>query len=178
MHILCLSRTGKANKGIERDAPDIAPLDKGGLVSQIRNENFDEGSSGGVAGDGAPGGQGGNFYTCMEDHTVTYDELMAEVEQRAGTLIQKGVARSQADAILAVFRADPALYERYRAAANTDERPPAWVEKRAEPTDDSPGAQVVRLAKSLAPEDPMGRGVRLVREQQPELWRRYRADYA
>jgi hypothetical protein len=44
MHILCLSRTGRANKGIERDAPDVAPLDKGGLASQIRNENFDEGS--------------------------------------------------------------------------------------------------------------------------------------
>jgi hypothetical protein len=44
MHILCLSRTGKANKGIERDAPDVAPLDKGVLASQIRNENFDEGS--------------------------------------------------------------------------------------------------------------------------------------
>jgi hypothetical protein len=29
----------------ERDAPDVAPLDKGGLASQIRNENFDEGSS-------------------------------------------------------------------------------------------------------------------------------------
>jgi hypothetical protein len=45
MHILCLSRTGKANKGIERDAPDVASLDKGGLASQIRNENFDEGST-------------------------------------------------------------------------------------------------------------------------------------
>ena len=40
MHILCLSRTGRANKGIERDAPDVAPLDKGGLASQIRNENW------------------------------------------------------------------------------------------------------------------------------------------
>jgi hypothetical protein len=46
MHILGLSRTGKAQKGIERDAPDVAPLDKGGLASQIRNENFDEGSRG------------------------------------------------------------------------------------------------------------------------------------
>jgi hypothetical protein len=34
-----------SNKGIERDAPDVAPLDKGGLASQIRNENFDEGST-------------------------------------------------------------------------------------------------------------------------------------
>jgi hypothetical protein len=40
MYILCLSRTGRANKGIERDAPDVAPLDKGGLASQIRNENW------------------------------------------------------------------------------------------------------------------------------------------
>ena len=44
MHILCLSRTGMAHKGIERDAPDVAPLDKGGLASHIRNENFDENS--------------------------------------------------------------------------------------------------------------------------------------
>jgi hypothetical protein len=28
------------------DVPDVAPLDKGGLTSQIRNENFDEGSTG------------------------------------------------------------------------------------------------------------------------------------
>jgi hypothetical protein len=46
MHIPCLSRTGRAHKGIEGDAPDVAPLDKGGLASQIRNENFDEGSRG------------------------------------------------------------------------------------------------------------------------------------
>jgi hypothetical protein len=31
---------------MERDAPDVAPLEKGGLASQIRNENFDEGSAG------------------------------------------------------------------------------------------------------------------------------------
>jgi hypothetical protein len=85
---------------------------------------------------------------------------------------------SQADAIRAVFTADPQLYERYRTAANTDERLPDWLRKRAEPPDDSPGAEVVRLTKSLAPEDPMGRGVQLVQAQQPELWRRYRADYA
>jgi hypothetical protein len=41
-HFACRG-TGKANTGIGRDAPDVAPLDKGGLTSQIRNENFDEG---------------------------------------------------------------------------------------------------------------------------------------
>ena len=30
----------------ERDAPDVAPLDKSGLASKIRNENFDEASGG------------------------------------------------------------------------------------------------------------------------------------
>jgi hypothetical protein len=27
---------------MEMDAPDVAPLDKGGIASQRRNENFDE----------------------------------------------------------------------------------------------------------------------------------------
>ena len=30
---------------MEGDAPDVAPLDKGGLASHIRNEIFDEGST-------------------------------------------------------------------------------------------------------------------------------------
>jgi hypothetical protein len=50
---------------MESDAPDVAPLDKGGLASQIRNENFDEGSGAHLAkipgllhtfGDGGPKG--------------------------------------------------------------------------------------------------------------------------
>jgi hypothetical protein len=54
VHTLRLSRTGRANTGIGRDAPDVAPLDKGGLTSQIRHENCDEGS--GADPGPAPGG--------------------------------------------------------------------------------------------------------------------------
>jgi hypothetical protein len=48
VHTLRLSRTGRANTGIERDVPDVAPLEKGGLTSHIRHENFDEGSNVGL----------------------------------------------------------------------------------------------------------------------------------
>ena len=57
-------------------------------------------------------------------------------------------------------------------------RPPAWVEKRAAPADESPGAQVMALVKRLAPDDPMGHGVTLVQQQDPALWARYQQDYA
>jgi hypothetical protein len=58
----------------ERDAPDVAPLDKGGLDSQIRNENFDEGSGGDLGGEPArhpwavSGDQGGAVVTRWLDY--------------------------------------------------------------------------------------------------------------
>jgi hypothetical protein len=108
---------------------------------------------------------------------ATYEDVMQEVEKRASALVQKGAGLSRADALSTVFRQDPQLYHRYREAAQ-DERLPAWVEKRAVDTDTSPGALVLTSAQTLCPEDPMGRGMVLVQKMQPELWQRYRADYA
>jgi hypothetical protein len=61
-----------------------------------------------------------------------------------------------------VFKADPALYARYHAAAH-GEPPPAWVTRdRRPPVDDSPGEQVLKAARQLSPDDPLGQGVALV----------------
>jgi hypothetical protein len=77
-----------------------------------------------------------------------------------------------------VFKADPALYQHYHAAAH-EERPPAWgARTRREPTDDDPAEAVLKAAQRLSPEDPLGRGLTLVQQRQPELWRTYRRDDA
>ena len=52
------------------------------------------------------------------------------------------------------------------------------MEKRAQPTDESPGARVVALCKALSPTDPFGEGLRRVQQQYPETWHTYRTDYA
>ena len=38
--------------------------------------------------------------------------------------------------------------------------------------------QVLKAARQLSSDDPLGQGVELVQKHQPELWRRYRRDYA
>jgi hypothetical protein len=106
-----------------------------------------------------------------------YEDVMQEVEKRASALVQKGQALSPREVYSHVFKSDPALYARYREAAQ-EERLPARVGKRAVDTDASPATLVLKSAQTLCPEDPMGRGITLVQRLQPELWRTYQQDYA
>ena len=82
-----------------------------------------------------------------------------------------------ADAIREVSNHDRALYEPYRAAS-LEPLPLVWLQKRVQLSDDSPVAEVVTLAKSLAPADPWGARLEQVCARYPQLWRQYRHDYA
>ena len=104
---------------------------------------------------------------------ATYDEVMQEVNARVNALVQKGAGLSQADAISAVFKADLALYERYRRAK------PAAPTASARPQPQPRGAEAEVLAKAdtlmaktagLSQRDAIAR----VLHADPALYSRYR----
>jgi hypothetical protein len=88
--------------------------------------------------------------------TTTYEQVLVEVDKRVNMLVQKGAGRvTEQEATAQVFRDSPELYQRYRQLASA---PGAATPTRGPELPDS----AHRLAKVLAPDDPEGKGMRLV----------------
>jgi len=77
-----------------------------------------------------------------------------------------------------VFKADPGLYDRYRAASYAERRSPAVTQRPAVDAETTYGGLVLKAARAFAPEAPLTLGLQRVRTWMPDLWAKYRAEYA
>jgi hypothetical protein len=104
-----------------------------------------------------------------------YRQVMAEVERRVSGLVAKSADLSEADALGAVFKADPQLYARYREASAAEPPPPA-PRTRTTPTltpveqeIETRTRQVLAKSAGLSQMDALAEVMK-----DPELYARYR----
>jgi hypothetical protein len=108
--------------------------------------------------------------------TTAYEAVQREITTRVNELVAKSAGLSEADALSAVFKADPQLYRRYREAS--EEAPaPAPTRTRSTPALSPVEAEIeartqTRLAKSAGLSQV--EALREVFHEDPDLYQRYR----